>query len=89
MLQTRRIKYNIVNHGTGNIDENDTPSIVNDVDMVEIIDYSDETTLEEVSISIISALFKIYYTFHLQLISTLNSLTPMDVDLRPLFFMVL
>jgi hypothetical protein len=44
MVQTRRKNYNIINHGTGNIDE-------------EIIDNSDETMLEEVSISIISALF--------------------------------
>ncbi len=52
MVQTRRNNYNIVNHGTGNIDE-------------KIIDNSDETTLEEVRISIISALFTIYYTFDL------------------------
>ena len=55
---------------TGNIDENDFSSATNDVDNVEIINNSDETTLEKVSISIISALFKIYYAFHLQLIST-------------------
>ena len=50
MVQTRRKNYNIVNHGSGNIDE-------------EIIDNSDETRLEEDRISIISALFTIYYTF--------------------------
>ncbi len=52
MVQTRRKNYNIVNHGTGNIDN-------------EIINNSDETTLREVRISIISALFTLYYTFDL------------------------
>ena len=52
MVQTRRKNYNIVNHGTGNIND-------------EIINNSDETTLREVRMSIISALFTLYYTFDL------------------------
>jgi hypothetical protein len=52
MVQTRRKNYNIVNHGSGNIDN-------------EIINNSDETTLREVRMSIISATFTLYYTFDL------------------------
>ena len=52
MVQTRRKNYNIVDHGSGNIDN-------------DIFNNSDETMLEEVRISIISALFTIYDTFDL------------------------
>ncbi len=50
MVQTRRKNYNIVNHGSGDIDN-------------DIINNLDETTLRMVRMSINSAMFTLYNTF--------------------------
>ena len=54
------------NNGTGNTDTNDTSHINQDVEAVENVEKSNDSTIQKVSTSIIiSATFQKYYTFHL------------------------